>query len=39
MRKICQACMGNGYIRIYKDASENEKIVLQGATCESTGEV
>jgi Fe2+ or Zn2+ uptake regulation protein len=39
MRKICQACMGNGYRRIYKDASESEKIVIQCAKCESTGEV
>ena len=39
MRKICKACMGNGYRRIWKDASESEKIVIQCTKCESTGEV
>ena len=24
MRKICDACMGNGYRRIWKDSSEKE---------------
>ena len=39
MRKICDACMGNGYRRIYKDTSEEEKIVIQCAACESSGEI
>ena len=39
MRKICNACMGNGYRRIYKDTSEEEKIVIQCAACESSGEI
>jgi hypothetical protein len=39
MRKICDACMGNGYRRIYKDTSEKEKIVIQCAACESAGEI
>ena len=39
MRKICEACLGNGYRRIWKDASQKEKIVIQCAKCESAGEV
>ena len=39
MRKICNACMGNGYRRIWKDTSEKEKIVIQCAVCESAGEI
>ena len=31
--------MGNGYRRIYKDTSEEEKIVIQCAACESSGEI
>ena len=39
VRKICGACMGNGYRRIYKDTSEREKITIQCAVCNSAGEV
>ena len=39
MRKICDACMGNGYRRIWKDSSEREKITIQCSKCESAGEV
>ena len=39
MRKICDACMGNGYRRIYKDTSEEEKIVIQCKKCNSAGEI
>ena len=39
MRKICEACMGNGYRRIWKDQHEQEKITIQCAKCESAGEV
>ena len=39
VRKICEACMGNGYRRIWKDTSETEKITIQCARCESAGEV
>ena len=39
VRKICDACMGNGYRRIYKDTSEREKITIQCAVCNSAGEV
>ena len=35
VRKICEACMGNGYRRIWKDQSEKEKITIQCAKCES----
>ena len=38
VRKICDACMGNGYRRIWKDQSlEREKITIQCAKCESAG--
>ena len=30
VRKICDACAGNGYRRIWKDQSEREKIILVG---------
>jgi len=39
VRKICETCMGNGYRRIWKDSSEREKITIQCAKCESSGEV
>jgi hypothetical protein len=39
MRKICNACMGNGYRRIWKDTSETEKVTIQCAQCESAGEI
>jgi hypothetical protein len=31
--------MGNGYRRIWKDQHEKEKITIQCARCESTGEL
>ena len=39
VRKICDACAGNGYRRIWKDQHEREKITIQCAVCESAGEV
>ena len=39
MRKICDACMGNGYRRIWKDQHQKEKVTIQCAVCESAGEV
>ena len=39
VRKIREECMGNGYRRIWKDSSEREKITIQCAKCESSGEV
>ena len=39
MRKICDACMGNGYRRIWKDQTEKEKITIQCAKCNSAGEI
>ena len=39
VRKICETCMGNGYRRIWKDQHEKEKITIQYAKCESSGEV
>ena len=39
MRKICDACMGNGYRRIWKYQTESEKITIQCAKCSSAGEV
>jgi len=39
MRKICDACMGNGYRRIWKDSSEKEKVTIQCSKCNSAGEL
>ena len=39
VRKICDACMGNGYRRIWKDQHEKEKITIQCSNCESAGEI
>ena len=39
MRKICEACMGNGFRRIWKDQHEREKVTVQCAVCDSAGEV
>ena len=39
MRKIGDACMGNGYRRIWKATSEKEKVTIQCAVCESAGEI
>ena len=39
MRKICNACMGNGYRRIWSDQHEKEKITIQCSKCDSAGEV
>ena len=39
VRKICDACAGNGYRRIWKDQHEREKITIQCSKCDSAGEV
>ena len=39
VRKICDACMGNRYRRIWKDQHEKEKITIQCSNCESAGEI
>ena len=39
MRKICEACMGNGFRRIWKAQHEREKVTVQSAVCDSAGEV
>ena len=39
MRKICDACMGNGYRRIWKDQHQKEKVTIQCLKCESSGEI
>ena len=39
MRKICGACIGNGYRRIWEDTTETKKITIQCAACNSAGEV
>ena len=37
---ICPACMGNGYRRIIKDASQpNIKVVIDCEACNNQGEV
>ena len=38
-KNICPDCMGNGYRRIWKDQHEKEKITIQCARCNSTGEL
>ena len=37
VRKICDACAGNGYRRIWKDQHEKEKITNTMFVCESSG--
>ena len=37
---ICPACMGNGYRRITKDASQHHiKVVINCEACDNQGEV
>ena len=39
-RFICPACMGNGYRKITKDASQpNIKVVIDCEACDNQGEV
>ena len=39
IKEICPDCQGNGYRRIWKDTSEQEKITIQCSTCDSEGEL
>tara|TARA_R110002020_G_scaffold53995_1_gene150874 strand:+ start:277 stop:465 length:189 start_codon:yes stop_codon:yes gene_type:complete len=36
---ICPACMGNGYRKIFKDASSNLKVVIDCEACDNQGEI
>ena len=36
---ICPACMGNGYRKIFKDASSNLRVVIDCEACDNQGEI
>ena len=36
---ICPACMGNGYRKIFKDASSKLRVVIDCEACDNQGEV
>ena len=36
---ICPACMGNGYRKIFKDASSKLKVVIDCEACDNQGEI
>jgi len=36
---ICPACMGNGYRKIFKDASSKLKVVIDCEACDNKGEI
>ena len=38
-KRICPACMGNGYRKIFKDASSNLKVVIDCEACDNQGEI
>ena len=35
----CPACMGNGYRKIFKDATSNLKVVIDCEACDNQGEI
>ena len=39
IKLICPACMGNGYRKIFKDASSNLRVVIECEACDNQGEV
>jgi hypothetical protein len=36
---ICPACMGNGYRKIFKDASSKKTIEIDCEACDNQGEI
>jgi len=36
---ICPACMGNGYRKIFKDATSNLRVVIDCEACDNQGEI
>lgn len=36
---ICNECNGNGYIMIWRDASQKEKFAIDCNTCNNQGEI
>ena len=36
---ICPACLGNGYRKIFKDATSNLKVVIDCEACDNQGEI
>ena len=36
---ICPACVGNGYRKIFKDATSNLKVVIDCEACDNQGEI
>ena len=35
----CPVCMGNGYRKIFKDATSNLKVVIDCEACDNQGEI
>ena len=36
---ICQACLGNGYRKIFKDSTSNFRVVIDWEACDNQGEI
>ena len=36
---ICPACMGNGYRKIFKDATSKLRVVIDCEACDNQGEI
>ena len=36
---ICHACMGNGYRKIFKDATSKLRVVIDCEACDNQGEI
>lgn len=36
---ICEECKGNGYVMIWKDASQKEKFAMDCSHCNNQGEI
>ena len=39
IKLICPACMGNGYRKIFKDASSKLRVVIDCEACDNQGEI
>ena len=38
-KRICPACMGNGYRKIFNNAGSNLKVVINCEACDNQGEI
>jgi len=36
---VCPACMGNGYRKIFKNATSNLRVVIDCEACDNQGEI